>query len=120
MQSRKKFDLQQELAALNTPCPICGYEITRVEIRRLSWAVIECPKCGEPFSASLGPIGRLSWVDKHPRLSTCAALLSSFGFACAAHYLHPNSLWNFVDWTWAAMSLLAFFGLLLYALSDYF
>jgi len=41
-------------------------------------------------------------------------------FACSAHYLHPNSLMNFLDWTWAALSFLAFLGLFLNALSDHF
>ena len=61
-----------------------------------------------------------SWVDTHPRLSAGGALLCCVVFAGAAHYLHPNSLMNLVDWTWAALSLLAFLGLLLNALSDLF
>jgi hypothetical protein len=60
------------------------------------------------------------WVDTHPRLSASGALLSCVSFACAAHYLHPDGLMNFVDWTWAAMSFLAFLGLSLNAISDYF
>jgi hypothetical protein len=61
-----------------------------------------------------------SLVDIHPGLSAGTALLGCVGFAAAAHYLHPNSLMNFVDWTWAALSFLAFLGLFLNALSDYF
>jgi len=65
-------------------------------------------------------MNRSSWVDTHPWLSTGGALLCCIAFACAAHYLHPNSLMNFFDWTWAAMSFLAFLGLALNALSDFF
>ena len=61
-----------------------------------------------------------SLVDTHPWLSAGSALLCCVLFAGAAHYLHPNSLMNFVDWTWAALSFLAFLGLSLNALSDYF
>jgi len=61
-----------------------------------------------------------SWVDRHPWLGAGVALLCCIAFASAGHYLHPNSLMNFVDWLWAAMSLLAFLGLFLNALSDYF
>lgn len=64
-------------------------------------------------------MSRLSWVDTHPWLSAGGALLCCIVFAGAAHYLHPNSLMNFVDWTWAALSFLAFLGLFLNALSDY-
>lgn len=61
-----------------------------------------------------------SWVDTHPWLSAGGAFLCCIVFAGAAHYLHPNSWMNFFDWAWAAISLLAFLGLTLNALSDYF
>jgi ribosomal protein S27AE len=51
MPSLKKIDMQKVLAALNTPCPKCGYEITPAEIKRVSWEEEECPKCGLRFNA---------------------------------------------------------------------
>jgi len=52
MPSRKKIDLQKVLASLNSTCPKCGHEITPAEIKRVSWDEIECPQCGERFSAA--------------------------------------------------------------------
>jgi predicted RNA-binding Zn-ribbon protein involved in translation (DUF1610 family) len=51
MPSRKKIDMQKVLAALKTPCPKCGHEITPAEINRVSWEEIKCPKCGLRFDA---------------------------------------------------------------------
>ena len=52
--SRKKIDLQKVMAALDRDCPKCSYTITPAEIKRVSWAEIECPACGARFDPSKG------------------------------------------------------------------
>jgi len=49
---RKKIDLKEILAAMNTTCPGCGHEITPAEIQRVDFERMICPKCGQIFDAS--------------------------------------------------------------------
>ena len=48
------------------------------------------------------------------------ALLCGLANAYEAVYIRPNSLRNIVDWVFAVVSFLAFLGLSLNAISDYF
>jgi hypothetical protein len=60
------------------------------------------------------------WFEKHPWLAASLALLSGLANAYEAVYIRPNSLMSMVDWAFAVVSFLAFLGLLLTAISDYF
>jgi len=48
---RKKIDLKKVLAAMNTTCPGCRYEITPAEIQRIDFERMRCPKCRLVFDA---------------------------------------------------------------------
>ena len=61
-----------------------------------------------------------SWWNKHPWLTAIVALLCALGNAYEAVYVRPNSPMAIVDGAFAIIALLAFFGLSLSALSDYF
>ncbi len=60
------------------------------------------------------------WFDKHPGLAASLALLCGLANAYEAVYIRPNSLRSIVDWVFAVVSFLAFLGLSLNAISDYF
>jgi ribosomal protein S27AE len=49
MPKKQKINLAKVLAALNTPCPKCGYSIPPGEKRRVDFEHMQCPKCGERF-----------------------------------------------------------------------
>jgi predicted RNA-binding Zn-ribbon protein involved in translation (DUF1610 family) len=49
MPSKQKINRAKVEAALNTPCPKCGYSIAPADIRRVDFERVECPKCGERF-----------------------------------------------------------------------
>jgi ribosomal protein S27AE len=51
MPKKQKINLAKVLAALNTPCPKCGYSIPPGEKRRVDFEHMQCPKCGERFIA---------------------------------------------------------------------
>jgi predicted RNA-binding Zn-ribbon protein involved in translation (DUF1610 family) len=50
MPKKQKINLEKVQAALNTPCPKCGYAIPPAEIRRVDFDNIRCSKCGERFT----------------------------------------------------------------------
>jgi predicted RNA-binding Zn-ribbon protein involved in translation (DUF1610 family) len=45
MPQKQKINLAKVNAALDTPCPKCGYSITPAEIRRVDFEHVECPEC---------------------------------------------------------------------------
>jgi hypothetical protein len=47
---RQKIKLDLVLAALNTRCTACGYEIPPAEIVRIDGDRIRCPKCLAAFT----------------------------------------------------------------------
>jgi hypothetical protein len=47
------------LAALATPCPLCGYAIPPEEVRRTGFEKMVCPKCEKEFVP-----GRLQQIDR--------------------------------------------------------
>src|SRR5215471_15874660 len=51
LMQRKKIDLKKVLAAMNTTCPGCRYEITPAEIQRIDFERMRCPKCRLVFDA---------------------------------------------------------------------
>jgi len=60
------------------------------------------------------------WWNKHPWLTAIAALLCGLVNGYEAVYVRPNSLMAIVDGAFAVGGFLAFLGLSLSALSDYF
>ena len=66
-------------------------------------------------------MSRSSWVDTHPWLSTGGALLCCIAFALRGALPSPQQSDELLyDWTWAAMSFLAFLRLALNVRSDFF
>jgi len=63
---------------------------------------------------------RLRHVPSARLDNTVIALLCSLGNAYEAIYVRPDSLMSIVDWPCAVVGLLAFLGLSLTALSDWF
>lgn len=49
MVTKQKINCAKVQAALNTPCPKCGYAIPPGEIRRIDCDRMECPQCSEQF-----------------------------------------------------------------------
>jgi len=60
------------------------------------------------------------WWNKHPWLTAIAALLCGLVNGYEAVYVRPNSPMAIVDGAFAIGGFLAFLGLFLSALSDYF
>jgi hypothetical protein len=52
MPARKKINLEKVNAALATPSPQCGHEITPAEVLRINSAQVRRPKCGVIFTAT--------------------------------------------------------------------
>jgi predicted RNA-binding Zn-ribbon protein involved in translation (DUF1610 family) len=59
MPKKQKIDYANVNAALETPCPKCGYLITPVETRRVDFERVECPKCRERFIPGTGNLYEL-------------------------------------------------------------
>ena len=49
--SRKRINLENVLAALDTICPKCGHQIKPSETQRINMQEMICPKCGVRFEA---------------------------------------------------------------------
>ena len=45
MPSRKKINIGQVRASLDTKCTLCGHAIAPSELVRLNWERCRCPKC---------------------------------------------------------------------------
>ena len=60
------------------------------------------------------------WFDKHPGLAASLALLCGLQTPTKPFISAPIRLWSIVDWVFALVSFLAFLGLSLHAISDYF
>jgi ribosomal protein S27AE len=49
--SKPKINREKVMAALNTLCPKCGCSIPPENMRRIDSYRVECPSCGERFTA---------------------------------------------------------------------
>lgn len=49
MPQKQKINFAKVNAALDTPCPKCGYLIAPAELRRVDFERVVCPECGERF-----------------------------------------------------------------------
>ena len=47
----RKIDQEKVLASMDKTCPKCGFTITPDRVKRVDFERMECPKCGESFSA---------------------------------------------------------------------
>jgi hypothetical protein len=60
------------------------------------------------------------WLERHPWLATGFALMCGLANLYEAIYIRPDSVMSIVDWVFGVVGLMAFLGLLVNALSDYF
>jgi ribosomal protein S27AE len=51
MPRSRKINLEKVRASLDQTCPKCGFTIAPNQVKRVDFERMECPKCGEKFSA---------------------------------------------------------------------